>query len=347
MKEMVFGLTKKGETVRQYELSCKKMKIVISEYGAAVQTLMVSDANGILRDVVLGYDTLQEYEIGNEKMGAVIGRIANRVSGASVFLEGKEYTLDKNDGENCRDGGFCGFHRRVWKNVRKSTNELTFSLDSRDGDQGIPGNLHIEVTYSLNEDMEFSVRYYAESDKDSFLNLTNRIYFNLHGQGNGDIMDHVLQIYSDKYMPLRGEDRIPDGTIQNVFSTAFDFGYPKRIGRELYSEDIQLKYGNGYDHNYLIALNKGTMKTIANVKSEKTGIGMEVRSSMPGMQFCTGNEIEVQKGKGKATYYPHSGFVLEPQYWPDSMNTKGFLPCAIRAGVPWKSETVYRFYQLW
>ena len=193
MKETVFGLTKKGEAVRQYELSCEKMKIVISEYGAAVQALMVSDANGILRDVVLGYDTLQEYEGGNEKMGAVIGRIANRVSGASFFLEGKEYTLDKNDGENCRDGGFCGFHRRVWKNVRKSTNELTFSLDSRDGDQGVPGNLHIEVTYSLKEDMEFSVRYYAESDKDTFLNLTNRIYFNLHGQGNGDIMDHIYR----------------------------------------------------------------------------------------------------------------------------------------------------------
>ena len=148
------------------------------------------------------------------------------------------------------------------------------------------------------------------------------------------------------YMPVRGEDRIPDGRTQNVFSTAFDFGYPKRIGKDLYNEDIQLKYGNGYDHNYLIALNKGIMKTIANIKSEKTGIGLEIRSDMPGVQFYSGNDLTVQKGKNGALYYPHSGFVLETQYYPNSINIQGFLSCILRKGIPWNSKTVYRFYNI-
>ena len=344
METKVFGITKTGEGIHQYEIGCEKIKAIISEYGAAVQSLMVTDRNGEIRDVLLGYDTLQEYEEGNEYLGAVIGRIANRVSDASFVLNGIEYHLDKNDEENSRDGGFCGFQRRAWKNIKKSNRKLAFSLDSRDGDQGCPGNLHVEVAYSIQTDMSFVIQYRAMADQDTFFNISNRNYFNLNGQGNGDIKDHILQIYSNMYMPVRGFDRIPDGTTRNVFSTAFDFGYPKKIGKEMCNEDIQLKYGNGYDHNYLIALNKGSMKTIANIRSEKTGIGMEIQSDMPGLQFYTGNDIEIQKGKGGSSYYPYSGFVLEPQYWPNSMNTSGFLPCILRAGEVWSSKTVYRFY---
>lgn len=350
MEAKIFGRTKEGKTIYQYKIQQGKMSAVITEYGTAVLSLMVPAADGKLQDVVLGYDTLQEYEEKNYIIGGTVGRIANRISGAAVELNRKRYLLEKNDGENFRDGGNCGFHKRIWQKKsgesEDSESEITFFLESPDGDQGFPGNIHMEATYSLRDDMAFVIEYHVISDQDTLLNLTNRSYFNLHGQENGDILDHILQIYSTMYMPLRGYDRIPSGITANIVCTPFDFGCPKKIGRDLYKEDIQIKYGNGYDHNYVIAMNKGAMKTVANVRSEKTGIGMEVRTNLPGLQFSSGNELGIQKGKGGMIYYDHSGFTLEPQYWPDSINIEGFLPYVLRKGMPWNSKTVYRFYHL-
>lgn len=350
LKTEKFGVTSNGEEAHLFTIRMGQMKAVLTDYGASLQSLMVPGADGALRDVVLGYDTLEEYEKGSDLFGAVVGRVANRVSGASFELNKRTYYLDQNEGKNCNHSGFRGYHLRMWKK-KESMEEndgssVTFFLDSPDGDQGFSGNLRLAVTYSLRDDNALAIRYRAVSDCDTALNVTNHSYFNLKGQGEGDILDHRMQIYSMFYTPIGGADQIPDGSIQSVLSTPFDFSCPKNLGQDIRYENVQLRYGNGYNHNYVITANKGEMKTVAKVFSRQSGIGMEVRTDLPGVQLYTGNELARQRGKNGAWYEARSGFALETQYYPNSLNTPGFIPCILRENTPWDSKTVFRFYQV-
>ena len=221
-----------------------------------------------------------------------------------------------------------------------------FILQSPDGDQGFPGNLCLSVTYSVRDDWAFVIEYKAVTDQDTLLNVTNHCYFNLNGQRNGDILNHLLQLFAMEYMPLRGTDSIPDGSVQNVFSTAFDFMSPKKIGQDITHDEKQIRFGNGYNHNYRLSDAKGAVKTAAKVECPESGIGMEVRTDLPGIQFYTGNELCNEHGKGGAVYKSRSGFALETQFAPNSINNPNALSYILREGICWQSKTLYRFYKV-
>lgn len=248
--------------------------------------------------MILGYDTLADYERGEMLFGATVGRVANRIENAAFVLNGLQYHLDKNEGENCNHSGFHGFHKRLWTAGAGCGSSQEFILQSPNGDQGFPGNLCLSVTYTIRDDGAFLIEYKAVSDQDTLLNVTNHCYFNLNGHDQGNILNHRLQLFSMEYMPLRGTDSIPEGMIQNVLSTPFDFTTPKKIGQDIERDDIQIHYGHGYNHNYHLADAKGAVKTAAKVECDESGIGMEVRTDMPGIQFYTGNELKEEPGKG-------------------------------------------------
>ena len=341
-----FGETENGEEAHIFLIENGDIRAELTEYGAAVISVTVPDREGNPRDVVLGYDTLKEYENGEALFGATVGRVANRIENARFELEGKSYTLDKNEGENCNHSGFHGFHKRMWTPGKGSASNQEFLLISADGDQGFPGNLALSVNYTLRDDGALVIEYRAICDKDTLLNITNHCYFNLQGQGKGDILEHNLQVFSLEYMPLRGKDSIPNGAICNVLSTAFDFTSPKKIGRDIRNGSCQMEFGNGYNHNYHLSDTKGSVKTAAKVECQESGIGMEVRTDMPGLQFYTGNELKGIRGKRGATYEKYSGFALETQFAPNSINTPTFLSCILRKNMDWTSKTLYRFYKL-
>ncbi len=342
----LFGKTKNNKEAHLFQIENEGVRAVLTDYGATVVTLEVPDRDNRRRDVILGYDTLEEYENGEMLFGSTVGRVANRIENAEFVLNGRQYHLDKNEGENCNHSGFRGFHKRMWTAGAGTAHSQEFILQSPAGDQGFPGNLCLSVTYSIRDDWAFVIEYKAIADQDTLLNVTNHCYFNLNGQGNGDILDHLLLLFAMEYMPLRGSDSIPDGSVQNVLSTAFDFTSPKKIGQDITHDEKQLHFGNGYNHNYRLADAKGAVKTAAKVECAESGIGMEVRTDMPGIQFYTGNELCNEHGKGGAVYGSRSGFALETQFVPNSINNPNALSCILREGICWQSKTLYRFYRV-
>jgi aldose 1-epimerase len=336
-----FGSTHAGEEAKYITLDNGILRCTVTSFGATLCALWVKDPQGVPRDVVLGYDTLSGYESGSAFLGATIGRHANRIAGASLPLGGKCYPLPANEGENQLHGGE-GFHKRLW-DFQLTESGVTFTLTSPHLDQGFPGTLTASVTYAL-EGNALVLRYAAFSDRDTVCNLTNHSYFNLNGAGSGTAMNHVLWLNASHFTPVSSPACIPTGEIRPVEGTPFDFRTPTPMGARINEADSQLRYGNGYDHNWCIDGAVGTLRPAARVVGDQSGIAMTVETDLPGVQFYAANGLSGNPlGKGGAVYENRQAFCLETQFYPDSPHHLNFPQPILQAGDTWNSTTIYRF----
>jgi aldose 1-epimerase len=344
MQKQSFGKTEDGQQVDLYILTNKNgMEAAITNYGGTVVSLMVPDRNGKRDDVVLGYDTLDGYATGKAYIGATVGRYANRIAHATFTLDGITYKLAKNDGDNHLHGGF---NKRVWTARDVSSNagqalELTYL--SKDGEEGFPGNLPVKVVYTLTDKNELKIDYSATTDKDTVLNLTNHAYFNLAGQGNGDILQQQIMIKADRFTPIDAVS-IPTGELRSVKGTPFDFTTAMAIGARIDQDDQQLKMGNGYDHNWVLNNEKaGSLFLAAQAYDPHSGRVLEVLTTQPGIQLYTGNFLDGIHGKDGKVYNRRYAFCLETQHFPDSPNHPNFPTAELKPGQHFESTTVYKF----
>ncbi|MDE6635641.1 MAG: galactose mutarotase [Lachnospiraceae bacterium] len=341
-----FGKTADGKTVTIITLTNKNgMSVSCIDYGANVVSVEVPDGNGKLKDVALGFDSVSQYEVNAPFFGAFIGRHANRIGGASFTLDGKTYGLEKNDGNNNLHSGAQGYHKMMY-DYKTAEGEgyasVSFSRTSPDMEQGYPGKLDFTVTYKLTDDNEFCLIYDAVSDKDTIVNFTNHSYFNLDGHDAASIEDHIVRINAKRYT-VTTPDLIPTGELADVAGTPLDFSSEKRIGQDIGADFDTLKYGGGYDLNYVIDKPAGEYGLAAAAKGN-SGITMEVYTDLPGVQFYTGNNIGAGlQGKNGAVYNPRSGFCFETQFFPNSCNIESFPSCVLEAGKKFHTETVYKF----
>jgi aldose 1-epimerase len=339
-----FNATVDGKPVKLYILKNKNITAAITNYGGRVVSLMVPDKKGELKDVVLGYDSLKNYQTLKETFyGAIIGRYGNRIAKGKFKIDGKSYQLDINDGVNTLHGGFHGFYSKVWDAKQLNANTLELTYVSKDGEGGYPGNLSVKVTYTVTDDSGLKISYSATTDKTTIVNLTNHSYFNLNGAGDSTITDNLLQINADKFTPI-DSTFIPTGKLQNVKSTPFDFTTAKQIGTDIKATNEQLKFGKGYDHNFVLNNNPGN-KPAATVTSTKTGIVMQVYTKEPGLQFYSGNFMTGgdHYGKGKVAYPYRSALCLETQHFPDSPNEPSFASTLLKPGKVYETSSEYRF----
>lgn len=341
-----FGKTPEGTEVSLYTLkNSHGIEVSIINYGGIVVSLKTPDKTGQFADIVLGFDSLDGYLKGHPYFGAIIGRYGNRIGGAKFALGGKEYKLAANNGPNSLHGGIKGFDKKVWEAVVDDTsNSLTLTCTSADMEEGYPGKLDVEVKYTLTEADELRIDFKAGTDKETVVNLTNHSYFNLAGQGNGDILNHVIQIMSEKTTPVDAT-LIPTGEMKDVSGTPFDFTAPRAIGERINdAQDEQIKFGGGYDHNYAVDGQIGTLRPAARVTEPASGRVMEVLTTEPGIQFYTGNFLDgTLTGKGGKVYQKRYGFCLETQHYPDSPNKPQFPTTALKPGEIYNSTTIYKF----
>lgn len=325
MKKEIFGYLDKNKVAYLYTLeNSNGMRLVVSDFGSTIIELWYKSNAGNLINVVLGYSKLENYKKNNTTyFGGTIGRNSNRISNSSFKLNNKIYNMDRNENLNNLHSGLEGYHIRLWEveEFDEENNFVTFVLNSPSGDQGFPGNLTIRVSYQLTEDDEVIIRYFGKSDERTIFNPTNHSYFNLNGQSSGQILKHILYINSDFYTPVISEEAIPTGEILGVSDTPMDFNKPKMIGRDIESSCTQLEYTQGYDHNYVLNINTPNQ---AWVEGDQTGIKLSMRTTSPGLQFYSGNFLGGVIGKDNVEYTKHSGFCLEPQFYPDSINQKNF-----------------------
>jgi len=340
-----YATTIDGKSVKLYTLKNKQgASVSITNYGGRVVSLLVPDKNNKLTDVVLGYDSIGAYrKKGEPFFGALIGRYGNRIGKGKFTLDGKEYTLQLNDGVNTLHGGTDGFFSKVWDAKQLDEQKLELSYVSNDGEAGYPGKLDVKVTYTLTDDNALQIDYLATTDKTTVVNLTNHAYFNLNGEGNNTILDHELTIDANAYTPV-DSTLIPTGKLQPVAGTAFDFNKAKTIGKSIEENDQQLKFGKGYDHNFVLIHHDGKT-AIATVKSPVTGITMEVYTVEPGLQFYSGNFLTGadKDGKGGKSYPHRSAFCLETQHFPDAPNHANFASTVLKPGETYKTSTTYKF----
>ena len=340
----VWGSTKKGETVHLYELTNKNgMVAKVTDFGANLVSLIVPDKDGKLDDVVLGYDDVKDYEFNGSFFGAVIAPSANRIAGASFEIDGVTYNIDVNDGKNNLHSDILnGVHKRLWK-AEASETSVKFTIESGDMDMGFPGNKVISITYTLTDDNEIKLAYYATSDKNTIMNPTNHSYFNLAGAESGtNIEDHILTLNASHYTPVVA-GAIPTGEIAPVAGTVMDFTSGTAVGERINADFEQLELTLGYDHNYVVDGYNGKLNKIAVVKDLKSGREMKVYSTLPGVQFYAGNCIADTVGKNGAKYGKRSGLCLETQFYPDSIHRPEFPSCVFGPGNDYSSETVYAF----
>ena len=345
ISKRTFGVTKGGKETFLYTITNKNgMKAAVTNFGAILTQLIVPDAKGGSRDVVLGFDSVTGYEGNDCFFGSTIGRNANRIGGASFEIDGVKYELAANEnGNNLHTDKEHGFHKAIWNaEVLEAENAVKFTYRSPDGENGFPGNLDMSVTYTLQEDNAIRIDYDGVSDKKTVINVNNHSYFNLEGHDSGIILDHVLWIDADGITAVDAES-IPTGEILPVEGTPFDFREEKPIGRDIEQDNEQLRIGCGYDHNF--ALNTdGSMKKIAQVKAPVSGRVMEVFTDCVGVQLYTGNFIEnTQIGKDGKAYDKRFGFCLETQFYPDAVNHENFASPILKAGETYHTETIYRF----
>jgi len=340
-----FGATKDGTPVDLYTLrNSKGAEARICNYGGIVVSLKVPDRKGQLGDVVLGYDTLDGYLNETPYFGALIGRYGNRIAKGKFTLNGKEYTLATNNGPNALHGGIKGFDKVVWQ-ARAFHGPLGQALElrylSQDGEEGYPGNLSVTATYTLTEQNGLQLEYAATTDKDTVLNLTQHTYFNLAGKG--DVLDHVVMMPADRFTPVDAT-LIPTGKLRSVTGTPFDFTSPKPIGARIGQTDEQLKFGNGYDHNFVFDKRIGDLTLLARVSEPTSGRILEVLSTEPGLQFYTGNFLNgTLTGKGGTVYNFRNAFCMEPQHFPDSPNQRNFPSVVLKPGQIYRNTIVFRF----
>jgi aldose 1-epimerase len=342
--QRVFGVTPTGETVTEFTLTNGKNSIVkVINFGGIITELHVPDKNGTLGDVVLGFETLEPYLEKSPFFGALIGRVGNRIANASFTLDGVTYQLAANNGSNSLHGGVQGFDKKLWQAEpfeNKNGPGLILSLLSEDGDQGFPGNLQVKVTYQFTHNDEILVDYFATTDKATPVNLTQHTYFNLAGQG--DILSHKMQIFAD-HINAVNEAQIPVGAPMLVAETPFDFRSPRDIGEAINADHEQIKNGFGYDHNFLINQTAYKAMTLAARAEEKvSGRVLEVFTEEPGVQFYSGNFLDGSL-TGKGTKYEYrTGFCLEPQHSPDSINQPQFPTIVLRPGEEYKTRTIFK-----
>ena len=347
VKKEGFGKTAAGRNVDLYTLTnAKGMEAKITNYGGIVTSLKVPDRNGKLDDVVLGFDNLDGYLKGHPYFGAIIGRYGNRIGKGRFTLNGTEYKLAVNNGENHLHGGVKGFDKVVWtaRPLRmRGAAGLELKYLSQDGEEGYPGNLLVKVVYTLTNSNELKIDYSATTDKDTVINLTSHSYFNLAGQGNGDILKHQLSINANRFTPTDAGS-IPTGELRNVSGTPFDFKKATAIGARISQDDEQLQLGKGYDHNFVLNGRMGTLRRAARVYEPTSGRVMDVWTTEPGMQFYTANFLDgTLTGKDGKVYNPRYAFCLETQHFPDSPNKPNFPSVVLKKGGRYQTTTMYKF----
>ena len=337
-----FGATKNGEKASCYVLkNSKGMEAVVSDFGASLLKLYVPDKDGKTQDVVLGYETLEDYENGGDSLGATVGRVANRIGMAEFELNGKKYELTKNDNEkNTLNGGIDFYNKRMWDVKEEDDTHVVFALVSPDGDQGFPGEVKIEVSYTITEENELKIHYHAIPDQDTLLNMTNHSYFNLSGHASGTAWNAKVWIDADAFTETDAE-LIPTGMVVPVEGTPMDFRKEKVVEKEIGADYTPLKLAGGYDHNWV--LNGKGFRKAASAESEETGIKMEVYTDLPGIQFYSGNFLAGSKGKEGAVYEKGYGICFETQYFPDAIHKENFESPITKAGEVYDTTTVYKF----
>ena len=313
--------------------------VSIITYGGAITSLKTPDRDGNFGDIVLGYETLEDYTSNPRYFGALIGRHANRIGGGKFSLNGAGYQLPQNNGANHLHGGFNGFDKRVWE-AKDDGEVLHLSYFSKDGEEGYPGDLTAEVDFRLVDD-ELRTDYRASTDRDTLVNLTNHSYFNLKGEGT--ILDHELTLNADSFTPV-SKDLIPNGEIGSVEGTPMDFRYGKAIGSEIAQPYDQLGFTGGYDHNFVLNNYDGSLRSAGRLYESSTGRVVEVFTTQPGMQFYSGNFLDgTLIGRNGVVYVKYAGLCLEPQHFPDAPNHSNFPSTVLHAGVEYKQTNIYRF----
>jgi aldose 1-epimerase len=342
-----FGKTTDGRPIDRYTLkNANGLEADVITWGGIVTRLLVPDRSGKPGDIVLGFDTLDGYLKQHPYFGAIVGRYGNRIAKGRFSLNGKSYTLATNNGPNSLHGGLKGFDKQVWTARPVSSPdgdavELTYV--SKDGEEGYPGTLTAKVTYTLTRENALRIDYDLATDQDTVANVTNHSYFNLAGQGNGDILSHEIMIDADRFTPV-DDTLIPTGELRPVAGTPFDFRTPAAVGARITSTDEQIKFGKGYDHNFVLNGTSGTLRQMIRVSEKTSGRAMEVHTTEPGVQFYTGNFLDGSlTGKGGKVYKFRYGFCLETQHFPNSPNTPSFPSTVIKAGEHYRSRTEYRF----
>lgn len=342
-----YGTTPNGEKVESYTLkNSQGMVIEIITYGGIITSWTAADKNGVYKDIVLGYNSLDEYIKSNTYFGAIIGRYGNRINKGEFSLDGIAYKLETNDERNHLHGGVKGFDKVVWKADTSSTSTTTsliLTYLSKDMEEGYPGNMTATVTYTLTHDNTLEVKYAASTDKKTIVNLTQHSYFNLSANFNSPILDHEITIDADKYIPV-DEYLIPTGKLAAVENTAFDFRKSKLIGQDIELENDQLKKGGGYDHCWVLNNQNKGVRLVSTAYHEASGRYLEVFSDQPGIQLYTGNFLDGSlPDKNGGTYAFRTGFCLETQHYPDSPNQNSFPSTSLNAGEKYISKTIFKF----
>jgi aldose 1-epimerase len=337
-----------GKMVALYTLTnTKGLEMGVTNYGGIVVSLMVPDRDGHMGDIVLGYNNVEAYVKKNPHFGCIVGRYANRIGSAKFSLDGKEYTLAVNNGANSLHGGNKGFDKIVWDSkelAKKDAVGIEFKYLSKDGEEGFPGNLSVTVIYWLTNENEFKIEYTATTDKATVVNLTHHSYFNLTGEGSGDILGHQLIINADQYTPV-AQGLIPTGKFATVEGTPLDFRKMAAVGERINADFEQLQLGKGYDHNWVLNKAKpGEMALAAILYEPTSGRMMEVMTTEPGLQVYTGNFLDGSIiGKSGKVYGFRNGLCLETQHYPDSPNKPEFPSVVLRPGETYQTSTIYKF----
>lgn len=345
MNQTEFGTTRNGETASKYTLkNANGMEVEISDFGAVLVAIRINDKNGVQRDVLLGYDTLEEYYNNDCGFGAYIGRNGNRIQGACVTIDGVEYRLENNDRGNNLHSGRNRSHYQFYEASMGENAEGAFVELKRISphlEQGFPGNLKQSIRYTLTEQNQILIDYEMESDMTTVVNPTNHSYFNLAGHDSGDILSHELEIYADAFTPTDAK-LIPTGEIASVEGTPMDFRRKKAVGQDINAEFEPLQIAGGYDHNYVFA-NDGVLKEVARISSPESGIFMKVSTDLCGMQVYSGNFLNGEKGKGGISYQRNAGICFETQFYPNACKEPKFPSSVLEAGKVFRSRTVYEF----
>ncbi len=334
-----------GKKVGLYWIENKGIKAAFTNYGGRLIGLWVNDKNGKPTDVVVGMNSAKGFKTSTEPyFGATIGRVGNRIGKGKFTLEGKQYQVPLNNGKNALHGGVKGFQDVVWNAEKTNENTLVFTYVSPDGEQGFPGNLSVKVTYTITDDNSVKMEYEATTDKATIVNLTNHAFFNLNGEGSGTILNHELQIYANEFTPV-DEGLIPSGELKAVKNTPFDFTSKHTIGERIETKDEQLKFGKGYDHNYILdGTKKKGLNHAATICGDKSGITLDIFTQEPGLQFYSGNFMQSKNTfKSGAKDDFRTAFALETQHFPDAPNQPKFAPIILKVGEKYHTVSYYQF----
>jgi aldose 1-epimerase len=342
-----WGTLPDGTAVDLYTMvNANGMEVHASNYGGIITALLVPDGTGKTTDVVLGLKSFDDYVKNPPYFGAIIGRYGNRIAKGQFKIDDQTYKLPKNDGPNTLHGGVKGFDKVVWHAEpfeKEDSVGVIFAYTSKDGEEGFPGNLQARVTYTLTDKNELSFEYHATTDKPTVVNLTQHTYFNLAGDGNGDVLNHEFTIYADSYTPVN-KQLIPTGKIEPVTDTPFDFRNKTALNTRINADNQQIKFAGGFDHNFVLKRKQPGLVVAARVSEPTTRRVLEVRTTEPGVQFYTGNFLDDKlAAKSGKPYGKHSGFCLETQHYPDSPNQPEFPSTVLRPGEEYNSQTIYAF----